>query len=93
MRRSLFIAVVAALAAFALAAAWWLVELAFPAVFFLLYWLVVKAIARVANDRHGCEGDIGRSIAWGALWAALYTLPIAAVVWAVHLVLAARAHM
>ena len=50
-----------------LAAAWWLVELAFPAVFFLLYLLVIKAIARIANDRHGYEGDIGRSIVWGAL--------------------------
>ena len=79
------------LVAVAIAAAWFVLELAFPAVFFLLYWLVVKAIADVANDRHGCEHNLGRAVAWGACWATLYTLPLALVVWAVHLI-AARAH-
>jgi hypothetical protein len=86
------IVVGAVLSAVAVAAAWLVIELAFPAVFFLLYWLVVKAIARVANDRHGCEQNVGRSIAYGALWATVYTSPIAAVVWIVHRILAAKIH-
>jgi hypothetical protein len=80
------------LAAVAFAAAWFVVELVFPAIFFLLYWLVVKAIARVANDHHDCEGSPFRAIEWGMLWATAYTLPIGAVVWCVHLILRAKGH-
>lgn len=78
------------LAAVAVAAAWLVVELLFPLVFFFLYWLVAKALSRVANDRHGCERNLGRAIVWGASWATLYTLPLGVVVWAVHLLLAAK---
>jgi hypothetical protein len=80
------------LAAAAVATAWVVVELAFPVVFFFLYWLVIRMIARIANDRHGCQGNLARSTAWGALWATLYTLPIAAVVWGVHGILVRGGH-
>jgi hypothetical protein len=76
----------------AVVATWFVIELALPAVFFLLYWVVIRAIARVANDRHRCERNLGRSIAWGGLWAAVYTLPLGLVVWAVHWIAVARAH-
>ena len=79
------------LAALAFVATFILVELAFPALFFLLYWLVVKAIGRIANDRHGCERNLARSVGWGALWAILYTLPLAGVVYGAHF-LAAKGH-
>ena len=47
-------------------------------------------LARVANDRHGCEGDVPRALAWGGLWAAVYTAPTAGVVWVLHRLLPAR---
>jgi hypothetical protein len=72
------------LAVLAFVAAWIVIELLFPVVFFLLYWLVVKAIARVANDTHGCAGNLGCSLQWGVLWATVYTLPLALVVWGIH---------
>jgi hypothetical protein len=61
-----------------------------PVLFFFVYWLVVRAIARVANDRHGCEGSTFRSIGWAMTWATAYVLPLGAVIWVTHLVLAAR---
>ena len=72
----------------ALAASWLLVELALPVLFFLLYWLVLKAIARVTNDRHGCEGSVPRARGWGALWATVYTIPLGLGGWGVHQIVA-----
>lgn len=71
-------------------AAWLFVELVFPLIFFAAYWLVMKAIARVANDRHGCEHDLPKALLWGALWTVTYLGPIAAVVALVHLVVRSR---
>lgn len=68
----------------ALGAAWVLVELALPLVFFLMYWLFMRAIGRVANDRHGCEGSLARSLGWGLGWATVYVAPIAVATWALH---------
>ncbi|MDO9021122.1 MAG: B-box zinc finger protein [Deltaproteobacteria bacterium] len=68
----------------ALGAAWVLVELALPLVFFLMYWLFMRAIGRVANDRHGCEGSLARALGWGLGWATLYVLPVALASWALH---------
>ncbi len=58
-------------------AAWVVVELLLPALFFLAYWLVRGALARVANDNHDCEGHGPRSLGWAALFATLYMLPLA----------------
>ncbi len=69
----------------ALVAAWLLVELLAPAVFFLAYLLVRGALARVANDDHGCERDLPRALGWGALWVTVYVAPLALVIWAVQL--------
>jgi hypothetical protein len=66
------------------AVAWALVELVAPLVFFLLYTLITRAIARVTRDAHGCAGNFFRSLALGTAWATAYFLPIAAVVWIVH---------
>ncbi|HVK73712.1 MAG TPA: hypothetical protein VM734_10340 [Kofleriaceae bacterium] len=64
----------------ALALGWAVVELLAPALLVCTYALVVGALRRVANDRHACEGRLARSIAWGAVWATIYTAPLAAVV-------------
>lgn len=75
--------VVVALAV-AFGAAWVLVEYALPLVFFAMYGLFTRAISRVANDRHACEGALVRAIAWGSLWATAYLLPLALVTWCTH---------
>ncbi len=74
----------------ALALSWLVLELLVPIVFYAAYELLVRSIGRVANDRHGCEGSLARSLGWGGLWAGIYTVPLALVVFAVHLVLARR---
>jgi hypothetical protein len=68
----------------ALGAAWVLVELALPLVFFLMYWLFMRAIGRVANDRHGCDGSLARALGWGLGWATVYVAPVALATWALH---------
>jgi len=65
-------------------AAWLVVELLVPGIFFLAYLLVRGALARVANDRHDCEGNLVRSVGWGVGWATAYVAPLALVVWLVH---------
>jgi len=70
--------------AVAFGAAWIFIELVAPLTLLLMYGLFMRAIGRVANDRHGCEHDLRKSIGWGALWATLYLLPIATLTWALH---------
>lgn len=70
-------------------AGWVLVEIALPIVLFAAYTGILAALKRVAHDRHGCEGNFLRAVSWGALWAGLYMLPLAVVVWVVHMVGAA----
>ncbi|MEO7328337.1 MAG: hypothetical protein ABI193_07150 [Minicystis sp.] len=77
------IAVVVVLGA-ALGAAWILVELAMPLIFFSTYWLLMRAIGHVARDGHGCQGALGKSIGWGMLWATIYVAPLAGLTWLVH---------
>jgi hypothetical protein len=77
------IAVALALA-LAFGAAWVFVELAMPLAFVLTYWLFMRAIGRVANDRHGCDGDLVKSLGWGVLWATIYLSPLAGLTWALH---------
>jgi hypothetical protein len=76
----------------ALSAAWVLVELVLPVLFFLFYYFVVKAIGRVARDHHGCERNLGRSLFWGATWSTLYVAPVALVTWGAHSFLVLHAH-
>lgn len=68
----------------ALGAAWILVELAMPLIFFATYWLLMRAIGHVARDGHGCQGALARALGWGMLWATIYVLPLAALTWVVH---------
>lgn len=63
---------------------WLVVELVLPVVFLLAYGLFLRAIARVANDRHGCEGALGRALVRGWAWASLYVAPLALLVWVAH---------
>ena len=65
-------------------------ELVAPFLLVGAYSLLLHALARVANDRHDCEGNLVRASSWGAAWAFLYTAPVAALVWLAHLALAAR---
>jgi len=72
--------------AVAFGAAWIFVELVMPLVFFLMYWLFMRAISRAARDRRGCEGDLVKSLGWAVVWATIYVVPIAAVTWLAHAV-------
>jgi hypothetical protein len=71
-------------AGLALGAAWVLVELALPVIFLFMYALFMKAIGRVANDKHDCQGALSRSLGWGAFWATVYVVPIALIAWLLH---------
>jgi hypothetical protein len=73
------------LALIALAAlTWFLIEVAVPLVVFLLYFVTRGMLSHVVNDRHRCRGRFARSLAWGLLWATVYTVPLAGTVWFVH---------
>jgi hypothetical protein len=81
------ILIVIALAVVAIAlfgAMWIFVEFALPMFFLLMYTLIHRAIARVANDKNGCENELLRSIGYGALWATVYLTPLIAATWALH---------
>jgi hypothetical protein len=78
------------LAAAAFAAAWLVVELVAPIVFLLFYAVLIRAVARVTRDNRGCKGNIGRSLAWGLLWASTYAAPVLAFVWLLQAVIRAR---
>jgi hypothetical protein len=65
---------------------WLMVEIVIPVVAFLAYFLIRGLLARVANDRHHCEGHLLRAVAWGAIWATVYTAPLALLVWFAHLI-------
>jgi hypothetical protein len=78
--------VLAAIVAFVVGvlALWLLIEIAIPAIAFLLYFLVRGMLARVANDDHGCKDNLPRSLAWACTWATLYLAPVAFLVWLGH---------
>lgn len=74
----------------ALLLSWLLVELVLPVVIAAAYWLMLRALSRVANDHHDCEGHLGRAVGWAALWALVYTAPLAVVIAIGQAILAAR---
>jgi hypothetical protein len=78
------ILLVLVLAFFAL---WFLIEVAIPLVLFLLYMVARGMLAAVINDRHHCCGRFGRAMAWGLIWATVFTVPLGVVVWFVHFLL------
>ncbi len=65
---------------------WLLVEIVIPGLAFLAYLLVRGMLARVANDKHDCQGNLLRATFWGALWATVYIAPQVLLVWLVHIV-------
>lgn len=83
------IAIVVVLVVF-VGAAYVLAELALPLVFVLGYAVILRALGRVARDRHECEGSLLRAAGWGALWSTIYLAPFGAVVVAVHVALSQR---
>ncbi len=62
-------------------------EFLLPLVLIGSYLLVLRGLAHVANDRHGCEGKLGRSLLWGVLWSSIYAAPIAGLVLLAHLLM------
>lgn len=80
------------LAGLACAAAWLLVELVAPVVFFLFYAAVLRAARGVTIRHANAKGHVGKSILWGVAWATVYVLPLSVVVTAVHATLRARGH-
>ena len=58
-------------------------EAAFALVF-VVYFLVRGMLAQVANDRKGCNNRLALSVAYGLLWATIFTAPLAGLVWWVH---------
>jgi hypothetical protein len=69
-------------------ALWFLIEVAIPLMLFILYLVPRGMLSHVINDRHHCKGRLGRSFRWSLVWATLYTVPLAGVVWCVHFLLA-----
>jgi hypothetical protein len=48
---------------------------------FVLYLLIRGMLAQVVNSRLRCQGRLARSLAFGVLWATVYTAPLAGLVW------------
>jgi len=65
-------------------ASWFVVEFLVPSLFFLVYFLVRSSLARIANDRHDCQAHFAKSLSWGVLWATIYALPMAVMIFVVH---------
>lgn len=65
---------------------WFLFEIAIPLLLFVLYFVTRGMLACVVNDRHHCHARLGRSLGWAAVWATLYTAPLAGAVWFIHYV-------
>jgi hypothetical protein len=65
---------------------WLLIEVLIPGLAFVAYFLIRGMLAHVANDKHGCKGDLSRALAWSMLWATLYTAPLALMVWLAHFI-------
>jgi hypothetical protein len=63
---------------------WFIIEIAIPLVWFLLYLHLRGMLAMVINDRHRCRGRLGRSVAWAFVWGSAYTAPLALAVWLIH---------
>lgn len=63
-----------------------LIEFVVPAIALLLFASIGGMFARAVNDNHHCEGRLGLSLLWGAIWATVYVGPIAAIViWVISL--------
>jgi hypothetical protein len=75
----------------AVALVWFLIEIAIPIVFFMLYFLVRGMLARVVNDQWNCRGNVGLSALRGVIWATIYTVPLAFTVWIIHFIHARHA--
>ena len=63
-----------------------LIEIVVPLVAFVTYFLIRGMLARVANDFHGCKGNLWRALRWAALWATVYTAPLVLIVWLAYVV-------
>ena len=82
---ALFALALAVVLAVLFGAAWVLAELALPLVLFAGYAVLHRALTRVAHDTHDCTANLGRAIGWGFAWSTMYLVPLATIVWSVHL--------
>lgn len=57
-----------------------LIEFVIPAIALLLLASIGGMFAQAVNDTHHCEGRMGLSLLWGAIWATVYVGPVAAIV-------------
>jgi hypothetical protein len=76
--------ILVAFVALSFGAAWLFVEVLAPILFSAIYWLLMRAIGRVANDGHHCEHHVVKAAGWGTLWASIYLLPLALLTWIAH---------
>ena len=67
---------------------WVMGEFIIPALFLLAYFVVTRALRHVVNDEHECAGRPLVALAWGAIWATLYTAPLALIPVILHAALA-----
>jgi hypothetical protein len=82
---ALFALALAVVLAVLFGAAWVVAELALPLVLFAGYAVLHRALTRVAHDTHDCKGNLGRAVGWGIAWSTMYLVPLATIVWSVHL--------
>lgn len=75
----------------ALIAVWFLIEVAIPLTFLMLYFVIRGMMARVVNEPVTCKENLGLSLLRGGFWATVYTVPLAGVVWLVHYLATKRA--
>jgi len=68
----------------ALAVIWLFVELVIPLLAFTLYFLMKAMLAAALKGRHRCRGRLWLSLGLGWLWATVFTVPLALLVWVVH---------
>lgn len=84
------VGIVLAIAA-ALVLAWLLIEVVVPVLAFIFYAMIRGMLARIANNDHGCAGHPGLAVFWAAVWATVYSAPLALLVFVIHLIVAQRA--
>jgi len=63
---------------------WLVIEVAIPFLAVVLFGTIRGMLACVVNDRHQCQGHLGRSLGWAALWATAYTAPPALLILWIH---------
>lgn len=64
--------------------AWFLIEIALPALTLVLYLTIRGMLAQAVNNGGTCRGRFLQSFGCGLFWATVYTAPVAVAVWLIH---------